>query len=434
MRDTPPHSPRPAARALQASPAGRPFTVGRPLLAGAVLIGLALTGWAGAVTYYILFRDEVAQRFFAQQTILKITYEDRISDLSTRLAREVTQGMVERRELETRTDALARRQAAILADQLRLQALAGRIAGIAGPGQATATAALPVLPQRAAAATKPTADASGAKPTPLFDTMSLRTDDRRDASPTTGEPRGAGEAGAARDHLSSLENRAASAQAEQAGLAKLIGTGVRSRVARLRAAVAATGLDVDRHAKEAGGGIGGPLVALPSDRLPNALDFAVADIENDVAELGRLQVLSKRLPLGRPIFGELDETSPFGYRVDPFTRGQALHTGVDLRIEYGGAVRATGSGRVTVAEYSGGYGNLVEIDHGGGVVTRYGHLSSFLVAPGDVVAAGSLVGRAGSTGRSTGSHVHYETRVNGEPVNPTRFLSAGQLIEAAAQG
>jgi murein DD-endopeptidase MepM/ murein hydrolase activator NlpD len=81
-----------------------------------------------------------------------------------------------------------------------------------------------------------------------------------------------------------------------------------------------------------------------------------------------------------------------------------------------------------VAEYTGGYGNLIEIEHGGGVATRYGHLSGYAVAPGERVEAGEVVGYAGSTGRSTGSHLHYETRINGEPVNPLRFLEAGTRV------
>ena len=143
----------------------------------------------------------------------------------------------------------------------------------------------------------------------------------------------------------------------------------------------------------------------------------------------RLARTVRRLPLGRPLTGELEQTSPFGARVDPFTRGLAYHTGTDFRSEEGAPVRATGAGGVTSAEYTGGYGNLVEIDHGGGLVTRYGHLSVFGVAPGDRIEAGQIVGRVGSTGRSTGNHVHYETRINGEPVNPTRFLDAGRLLD-----
>jgi murein DD-endopeptidase MepM/ murein hydrolase activator NlpD len=87
--------------------------------------------------------------------------------------------------------------------------------------------------------------------------------------------------------------------------------------------------------------------------------------------------------------------------------------------------RSTTHGRVSAADYAGGYGNMVEIDHGHGVVTRFGHLARISVRPGQHVAAGDVVGLVGSTGRSTGAHLHYETRVDGEPVDPQRFLEAG---------
>lgn len=123
-------------------------------------------------------------------------------------------------------------------------------------------------------------------------------------------------------------------------------------------------------------------------------------------------------------------SSPFGTRLDPFTRGLALHTGLDLRAESGEPARATAPGRVSAADYAGGYGNMVEIDHGHGVVTRFGHLARILVRPGQRVAAGDVVGLVGSTGRSTGAHLHYETRIDGEPVDPQRFLEAGGDLAA----
>ena len=108
-----------------------------------------------------------------------------------------------------------------------------------------------------------------------------------------------------------------------------------------------------------------------------------------------------------------------------------MHTGVDLREEPGAPIYATAPGRVTVADAAGGYGNMVEIDHGNGLRTRYGHLSKIEVAEDATVKAGDVIGRAGSTGRSTGTHLHYEVRVEGEAVDPTRFLEAGAKLAEA---
>jgi len=102
-----------------------------------------------------------------------------------------------------------------------------------------------------------------------------------------------------------------------------------------------------------------------------------------------------------------------------------MHTGIDLRGEKGEPVHATAAGKVTHAGWEGGYGKMVEIDHGGGLATRYGHLSEISVKVGQTVRSGQTVGLIGSTGRSTGPHLHYETRVNNEAVNPQKFLRAG---------
>ncbi|WP_407051233.1 M23 family metallopeptidase [Methyloraptor flagellatus] len=108
----------------------------------------------------------------------------------------------------------------------------------------------------------------------------------------------------------------------------------------------------------------------------------------------------------------------------------ALHTGLDLRAPEGEPVHATAAGTVTDAGRQGGYGIMVEIDHGNGVSTRFGHLSRVAVADGQKVATGDIIGYAGSTGRSTGPHLHYETRVNGEPLDPEPWLEAGRRLRA----
>jgi murein DD-endopeptidase MepM/ murein hydrolase activator NlpD len=121
-----------------------------------------------------------------------------------------------------------------------------------------------------------------------------------------------------------------------------------------------------------------------------------------------------------PVIGRI--TGSFGERLDPFSGEGAFHTGVDISSQYGDGVHAGGDGVVTNAEVHAGYGRLVVVDHGFGVSTWYGHLSSFSVAPGMRVHRGDLLGYVGVSGRTTGPHVHYEVRINGAPVNPMRYL------------
>jgi murein DD-endopeptidase MepM/ murein hydrolase activator NlpD len=130
----------------------------------------------------------------------------------------------------------------------------------------------------------------------------------------------------------------------------------------------------------------------------------------------------------RPVDGALDLQSGFGVRTDPFLGSPAMHTGLDLHGETGNPVRATADGTVVAAGWSGGYGRVVDIDHHNGLLTRYGHLSAIDVRVGQSVKSGQIVGKVGSTGRSTGPHLHYETRLKGEAVDPQRFLRAGEKL------
>jgi murein DD-endopeptidase MepM/ murein hydrolase activator NlpD len=131
------------------------------------------------------------------------------------------------------------------------------------------------------------------------------------------------------------------------------------------------------------------------------------------------------VPVRKPVIGDVETSSPFGVRRDPFLGRPAIHTGIDLRGDAGEPVRATATGSVTIAGRRGGYGNVVEIGHGNGLATRYGHLSEIDVKVGQTVRIGEVVGKIGSTGRSTGPHLHYETRINGAAVDPQKFLRAG---------
>ncbi|HTN52540.1 MAG TPA: peptidoglycan DD-metalloendopeptidase family protein [Anaeromyxobacter sp.] len=125
-------------------------------------------------------------------------------------------------------------------------------------------------------------------------------------------------------------------------------------------------------------------------------------------------------PGNAPLAGTV--TSPFGERTDPFTGARAEHDGVDVGAPEGTPIRASAAGVVRAAGERGGYGNAVEIDHGHGLVTLYGHAADLLVHPGDRVEAGQPIATVGSTGRSTGPHLHFEVRMGGRPVDPARVL------------
>jgi murein DD-endopeptidase MepM/ murein hydrolase activator NlpD len=152
--------------------------------------------------------------------------------------------------------------------------------------------------------------------------------------------------------------------------------------------------------------------------------FEIDDV-NAVADYyeSYLKDLTKKIkftPIGFPIIGE--QTSHFGYRADPFGGGTESHPGIDFRGDIGDPVKVTADGKVSFCGLRGGYGNCVEVTHGNGFSTLYGHLSAISVKPDQQLKAGEKIGLVGSTGRSTGPHLHYEVLYNGKRINPEQFL------------
>jgi murein DD-endopeptidase MepM/ murein hydrolase activator NlpD len=147
-------------------------------------------------------------------------------------------------------------------------------------------------------------------------------------------------------------------------------------------------------------------------------------------QLDQLETGVIAIPSGRPV-QTANFTSGYGTRSDPFRGSRAMHGGIDLAGPIGTPIYATADGIVGRSEYNnGGYGNLVEINHGEGIQTRYGHLSRLIAQPGQRVRRGDLIGLMGSTGRSTGSHLHYEVRIDGRAVNPIPFIQGNETLAA----
>ena len=197
----------------------------------------------------------------------------------------------------------------------------------------------------------------------------------------------------------------------------------RQAVAEVRRLLASTGLNVDRlfpQLAQDRGGIGGPFVAPPRGEEPNG---------TTPDKMEELRSLMKSLPLSVPLdYYQLE--SPFGPRRDPFNHRAAFHTGIDLSAPYMSPVHATAAGTVTYAGYRSDYGKVVEIDHGNGIATRYAHLHRYIVAVGQKIAEHEQIGLLGSSGRSSGPHVHYEVLVNNEPQDPEKFIGLARVIPA----
>lgn len=227
--------------------------------------------------------------------------------------------------------------------------------------------------------------------------------------------------------VAELKQQIAEMENTQLALFQRFSTLARDRIGELEGALKKTGLDVDRLLKrqDSSTSQGGPFIPLESSALGGrTLRRSLDSLNTHVARWTSLESLADSLPLGLPV-REYYVSSTFGARKDPVNGRVAMHEGLDMAAPIGMPVFPGGPGKVVYAGWRGRYGRLVEIDHGNGLKTRYAHLHKILVKKGEVVDRASRVGLLGSSGRSTGPHLHYEVIYMGKPLNPDKFIKAG---------
>lgn len=404
-----------------------------------MLMGLGwlalMTACSGTAGWYILSKDDLAARLIARETTRQYAYEDRIAALRADIDRYASRALLDQDGVESRVDELATRQAELESRQSLVTALADMLQtnGIL-PANKLPLRPRVAKPEEAIRASGVTSFAPimPGKPTPAPESPSLRGPEANAAHGwQSGELQPAQPpAKRVEASLGRLDEAMSRTSEAQIDALREMDRKVTEAQKKLRSALAETGLDTDRMSVPnlADGGIGGPLVPVKLDASAGPFEATLTALQPRLTSLIRLRGLVEQIPLARPMAGDHDFTSNFGYRTDPFTRGLAMHTGIDFRAAAGSPILATAPGKVVAAEYNGGYGNMVEVEHGNGLSTRYAHMSAISVSVGQMVKTGSVLGKVGSTGRSTGPHLHYETRINEEPVDPTRFLSAGSKL------
>jgi murein DD-endopeptidase MepM/ murein hydrolase activator NlpD len=413
------------------------YTIRRStLLAGLAWLTLS-TACSGGAGWYILSRDDLAARMISRETTRQYAYEDRIASLRADIDRYASRALLDQDGVESRVDELATRQAELESRQSLVAALTDTLQsnGLLPAAKLPLRTRVikPGEPIRASGVTS-FAPIMPGKPTPAPEAPPLRGADAGQGEGwQSGEAQAEPPAKRVDAALSRLDKAMAGTADAQIAALKEMDESLVAIQKRLRSALAETGLDAERlAAANVAGGMGGPFVPVKLDASDSPFAATLSSLQPRAASVMRLQAVIGQLPLARPMAGEHDFTSNFGYRTDPFTRGLAMHTGVDFRAETGSSILATGPGKVVAAEYNGGYGNMVEVEHANGLTTRYAHMSAIAVSVGQIVKTGTVVGRVGSTGRSTGPHLHYETRINDEPIDPTRFLRAGSKLPASS--
>lgn len=390
----------------------RHFTV-RPWMpaAGIIAAGIVMAAVALSTTNFF-FHDDLLATAITREADMRQGYEERIAALRAELDRVTSRQLLDQQVVEKKVGELLRRQAE-LEQRHEIMAPIVKRANVDEP-------ALPVpspRPDRAAQAD--TLQLRGAHDVPGLTAYA------DDAARTVPWPlRGRDESTPREETVSSLESVGRALQAIATEQVDRIGTLTETAYAAADAisdALRAAGLGPRSVDEE---DVGGPYVP------PNgaaAFDTRVQELDDALDELEELKKEARGLPLRNPAPGRV-VTSSFGVRRDPMLDKPAFHGGMDFRVAYGTPVRATAPGTVVHAGWAGGYGRMVEIDNGSGITTRFGHLSKISVARGDTVETGDLLGKSGSSGRSTGPHLHYEIREDGKPVNPATFLKAGRRI------
>ncbi len=219
----------------------------------------------------------------------------------------------------------------------------------------------------------------------------------------------------------------AALEQRQMALTERVATAAANRLRNAQSLLARLGLDPGRFAgTTAPSGVGGPYVPAGASGLPDSRD---AELVRTWQRAEAIEDVMASLPAYIPA-RTYRLTSGFGHRADPFHGRAARHAGLDLAGAHGEPILAAAAGRVVRAERFGAYGLTVDIDHGRGILTRYAHLSSIRVRTGERVMMGQQIGGMGSTGRSTGTHLHYEVRIDGQPVDPMPFIESSRYLLA----
>src|SRR5205809_339034 len=385
-----------------------------------VLLGM----WSAATATYFAFRDDVLTRLIARQADMQYAYEDRIAELRAKIDRTTSRQLLDQEQFDQKLDQIMRRQTALESRATALGAIPdGSVTGSVRPSG------------RGAAADSPSGTP---KPSPISDTVIFVAPPDREARLESRAPLVVAPQTNQFAKVQGFDNvvvklQTSLDQVERRQMAALsaVEDSQESRSRRMSGVSNDLGLDMAQlEAAAPRSAVGGPFVPVKLAADASAFERQLYRINLTRMQVEKLNRTLSLVPYRKPVIGEVEFTSGFGVRSDPFLGRPAMHTGLDFRAATGDPVRATANGKVAASGWQGGYGRMVEIDHGNGLSTRYGHLSATNVKVGDIIKIGQVIGEVRSTGRSTGPHLHYETRIDGDAVDPQKFLRAGVRLSA----
>ena len=383
----------------------------------ASFVGVFAIGYLLATTYLVM-RDDLIGASMAQQARLQHSYEDRIANLRTELDRVTSRQLLNQQLVQDKVAELMQRQAQLSSRHGALSPILNR-AGIID----AAPAVIPVPVPRP----KDQANMIEADGTTAYQTAFVGGKLFQDKTPRLHTPSSL----AQKDILLlddtsrlfgtvalSLEN----IEEEQINRIQSLAKNTSRKTAEITKILKGSQLPAPKI--DDATAIGGPFVPAKDNQ---AFDYSLRGLDHALQQFDQVLHHIEVLPIKNPVAGA-KISSHFGSRRDPFLKRRAFHSGMDFKARTGTRVYAAAKGKVIKAGWSGGYGRMVEIDHGNGTTTRYAHLSRISVKKGQHVSTDMSIGRVGSSGRSTGPHLHYEIRRYGKAVNPSRYINAGQKL------
>ncbi len=429
----------PEQRLFLKSDDGTRFIRLRPVTQAAILSGFAvLVAWTVIVTSVFLIDMISAGNSREQAQREQYLFQTQLNELSTQVEVRAHEAMQAQDLFSAAMDQVAAMQVRLLESEERRRELETAVNVIQATLRRTIGERDSARAEVAALGRELTADTGTVQTAAAREAELSRAVERlADALEATADQRDGtatmvAEAG---QEIDRLRYEAALADERQERVFRQLEDAVAMSMEPLDRMLQASGVSTDRligQVRATYSGQGGPLMPIAvssmGDDAPDAMSLRANELLGALDEMNLYRIAAERLPFSVPVRGTYRNTSGFGYRNDPFNGGRRLHAGVDFAGARGTNIVAGGDGTVIYAGRQSGYGLMVEIDHGFGITTRYAHMTRLTVSRGERVSRGEHIGDMGCTGRCTGTHLHYEVRRNGDPVNPMTFITAGRDV------
>jgi murein DD-endopeptidase MepM/ murein hydrolase activator NlpD len=390
------------------------------LAIAASFIGVMAIGYLLATTYLVM-RDDLIGASTSQHARLQHSYEDRIAKLRSELDRVTSRQLLNQQVVQNKVAELMQRQATLNSRHGQISPILDR-AGLLNVDPAQ----IPIPSSRSNDQANLVIDGKQSRVKTAFvggmlfeskspDLQTTASIARKDSLLVDDTTRLFGTVALSLEHI----------EKEQIDRIQLLALNTSRKTAEITKILKGSKLPAPKmdetHALNA---VGGPFMPAPNGE---AFNYSLRGLDEALQQFDKVLTHVANLPLKYPVIGA-KISSKFGTRRDPFLGRSAFHSGMDFKAKSGTRVRSVGKGKVISAGWKGGYGKMVEIDHGHGTTTRYAHLSRINVSVGKYVNTDTVIGKVGSTGRSTGPHLHYEIRRFGKAVNPSRYLNVGSKL------